>query len=647
MNWKRLLLFVVMLGIPAASYAQTSKIPQQCVGSGSATAQTCTTLLVFTPSVGDVIIFTPGTTNTGDMTLGINSGTAYHLRKWQASSVLASGDAPAGIPIIMAFDGTYWEVTSIGNAPSSGGSAASPTYSVQYNNSGPFGGTTAPSANGQYDCGYTITGAVAAAPTCPQVGLGSRALTGSTTGLTVAYSDNATRIDHDVAATGTGAITLPTATTLGNTNFAFSYCNFSPQTDVITPTTWTIAASSTLSVLPNTCYGIWVDPNSSTNWLASSGSGGSTPCTTTNLSVQYDNSGVFGCFPDFTFSTPHTLLAGASGLVDLHSEASGGLRIPVAAGATSASDGSIDYDSTNKNTHVRTNGADSIVAAEASAIAAGFLPEATNATQSLLKASLCDNGITTTNVFTCSDTAGAAFVAVKTGTSPPTCTAGSAGSQCNSEGSTGATGASGVDDFDAISPTHTEDVNNNNTGDMPISRAPCVNVTPVTVAANVTTDQNLQACTLSANTLNVVGHTLKVYVAGNFSTATASTASLTFKVKFCTVSGCGSGTVISPITTTTGATTALTASSLFFSQTSLITTQTAGASSAYEAHGSLLIDLSATAATPDSSYGDTNTTTVGTIDSTGAIYLQVTVAASAGSTSNSFTERQLVVELIN
>ena len=105
--------------------------------------------------------------------------------------------------------------------------------------------------------------------------------------------------------------------------------------------------------------------------------------------------------------------------------------------------------------------------------------------------------------------------------------------------------------------------------------------------------------------------------------------------------------MISPITTTTGATTALTASSLFFSQTSLITTQTAGASSAYEAHGSLLIDLSATAATPDSSYGDTNTTTVGTIDSTGAIYLQVTVAASAGSTSNSFTERQLVVELIN
>jgi hypothetical protein len=190
-------------------------------------------------------------------------------------------------------------------------------------------------------------------------------------------------------------------------------------------------------------------------------------------------------------------------------------------------------------------------------------------------------------------------------------------------------------------------VNNNNTGEMALSRTLCVNVTPVTVAANVTTDQNLQACSLNANTLNVVGRTLRVDVSGVFSTAAASVASLTFKVKLCTVSGCGSGTVIAPITTVTGATAALTASNLSFSQKSIISTQTAGSSSAYEAHGQLTIDLSSTAATPDSVYGDTNTATVGTIDSTGALFLQVTVAASAGSTSNSFTERQLVVEVLN
>lgn len=226
------------------------------------------------------------------------------------------------------------------------------------------------------------------------------------------------------------------------------------------------------------------------------------------------------------------------------------------------------------------------------------------------------------------------------------CTAGTGGGSCANEG-TAFTGASTVDGWYADSTQHAVEVNNNNTGAMPVSRTGCVNLTPVTVAANVTTDQLLMACSLNANLLNVVGRTLKVYVAGVFSTAAASVASLTFKAKLCTVSGCGSGTVISPITTTTGATSALTASNLAFSQTSYISTQTAGSSSAYEAHGFMTIDLSATAATPDSTYQDTNTATVGTIDSTGALFLQITAAASAGSTSNSFTERQLIVEVVN
>jgi len=213
--------------------------------------------------------------------------------------------------------------------------------------------------------------------------------------------------------------------------------------------------------------------------------------------------------------------------------------------------------------------------------------------------------------------------------------------------SAGPSGVASSDLLYADSTKHTASVNNNNTGNMPISRSPCVNVTPVTVAANVTTDQLLMACSLNANALNAVGHTLKVYTAGVFSTAAASVAAITIKTKLCTVSGCGSGTVIGPISTTTGATAALTASNLSWSQTSYISTQTAGASSAYEAHGFMTIDLSATAATPDSVYQDTNTATVGTIDATGALFLQVTVAFSAGSTSNSVTDRLLVAELVN
>ena len=220
------------------------------------------------------------------------------------------------------------------------------------------------------------------------------------------------------------------------------------------------------------------------------------------------------------------------------------------------------------------------------------------------------------------------------------------GAICGNEG-TAPTGTANVDTLHEDSTQHAWEVNNNNTGFMPVERTVCVNVTPVTVAANVTSDQLLMACSINANLLNVVGRTLRVYVAGVFSTAAASTASLTFKVKLCTVSGCGSGTVIAPISTATGATAALTASNLSFSQTSYISTQTAGATAAFEAHGFLDIDLSATAATSLSVYQDTNTATVGTIDSTAADFIQITCAASAASTSNSFTERQLIVTALN
>jgi hypothetical protein len=258
--------------------------------------------------------------------------------------------------------------------------------------------------------------------------------------------------------------------------------------------------------------------------------------------------------------------------------------------------------------------------------------------------SACNDGITTATTFSCSEPA--AFSSVATGASPPTCTPGSGGGDCATEGTAQAAVAS-VDDLHADSTAHAWQVNNNNTGEMTVSRTLCVNVTPVTVAASVTSDQLLQACSINANTLNVVGHTLKVTTAGVYSTATASVASLTFKVKLCTVSGCGSGTVITPLNAATGATAALTASNLQFLEEGYISTQTAGASSAYEAQGKLTIDTSATATVSESIYPAANTATVGTIDSTGALFIQVTVAASAASTSNSFVGRHLIVELVN
>lgn len=274
----------------------------------------------------------------------------------------------------------------------------------------------------------------------------------------------------------------------------------------------------------------------------------------------------------------------------------------------------------------------------------GFIPKAASPTS--LANSLCDEAITAANTITCTDTSGIAVVSAATGASPPVCTPGSGGATCYTEGTQPST-AAGVDNLSANSTTHTLNVNNNNTGEMPVSRTLCVNLTPVTVAASVTSDQNLQACSISANALNAVGHTLKVWTAGVFSTNAGSTAALTFKVKLCTVSGCGSGTVITPLNATTGATAALSATNLQFAESGLIATQTAGASSAYESQGTLTIDISATATVSESVYPAANTATVGTIDSTGALFIQVTAAASAASVNNSFTARQLIVELVN
>jgi hypothetical protein len=67
--------------------------------------------------------------------------------------------------------------------------------------------------------------------------------------------------------------------------------------------------------------------------------------------------------------------------------------VPAQAGLTSGTDGTIAYDTTNKNTHIRSNGADSLAVAESSAVAANTVLKALNATNSLLTASgIVDTG---------------------------------------------------------------------------------------------------------------------------------------------------------------------------------------------------------------------------------------------------------------
>jgi hypothetical protein len=189
------------------------------------------------------------------------------------------------------------------------------------------------------------------------------------------------------------------------------------------------------------------------------------------------------------------------------------------------------------------------------------------------------------------------------------------------------------------------------TPDGQIERGFNVNVTPVTVNANVTTDQNLMAVTIPANNLNVVGRTLRVFVAGVYSTAATSTAQMTLKIKICSVSGCGSGNVASVISIQSAALGTLTITNNAWNGTFYVTTQTASTAGAWESHGAFGIDEGALATAADSFFNDSNNATVtgspSAIDTTAQNFLQVSFAFSAGSTSNSVTERQLVVEVVN
>jgi hypothetical protein len=170
-------------------------------------------------------------------------------------------------------------------------------------------------------------------------------------------------------------------------------------------------------------------------------------------------------------------------------------------------------------------------------------------------------------------------------------------------------------------------------------------VSPVSASANVSTDQNLMAVSIPASKLNIANRTLRISGAGIFTTVAANTSTVTVKVKLCSVLGCGSGTVVTLATFVSGANGGGQTNDPF-SFVLMSTTQTAGVSSAYEAHGNLTIDLTGVGVSA-AMYPDSNATTAGTIDSTAQMYLQVTGAFSSASASNSISQRQMTVEVLN
>ncbi len=164
------------------------------------------------------------------------------------------------------------------------------------------------------------------------------------------------------------------------------------------------------------------------------------------------------------------------------------------------------------------------------------------------------------------------------------------------------------------------------------------NITPVTVSANTTSDQQLMELTLAAGYFNSGGQPFLFNGAGIYTTPVAQTPTLTFKVKLCTVSGCGSGTVVTLVNIPSTATLASSTNNTWNVNFMGYTANT-GATGNLEIHGPLNVDLGSLSTAPDSLFNDTNTAVSSNIDLTAALFIDFTVATSSGSASNSITQR--------
>jgi len=114
-------------GVLGAQTGHDIAVPLTCAdSSGSGAVQSCTTAPSFTPVANDCVIYTTTTANTGaGLTLNVNSLGAKSVAKWQGTTTLSANDVLANKAVMACYDGTNWEISTIGNAPAAGGNTTS------------------------------------------------------------------------------------------------------------------------------------------------------------------------------------------------------------------------------------------------------------------------------------------------------------------------------------------------------------------------------------------------------------------------------------------------------------------------------------------------------------------------------------------
>jgi collagen type VII alpha len=237
---------------------------------------------------------------------------------------------------------------------------------------------------------------------------------------------------------------------------------------------------------------------------------------------------------------------------------------------------------------------------------------------------------------------GATGPASTTGPTGPTGPAGATGASGGPVGPTGPTGLAGATGAASIVPGPTGPIGpigaTGSTGSPGNGSNAVANVAPVTVNANTTSPQTMMELALPAGLLNTSSQPYLIHGSGIFSIGAGQTPALTYAVKLCTVSGCGSGTVV---TLASIATNTLSSGTTWNLNLKAATT-TIGASGALIVHGPLVVSLApGTFAAFYQSYNDTNTGPSSPINLTAALFLDFTVASSTTliTALNSFTQQ--------
>ena len=172
--------------------------------------------------------------------------------------------------------------------------------------------------------------------------------------------------------------------------------------------------------------------------------------------------------------------------------------------------------------------------------------------------------------------------------------------------------------------------------------APCpplTNGASVTVAAATASDQNMMQLTEVPGMLNFSGRVAILNASGTTTTGASANGALTIKLKLCTVSGCGSGTVLTLLTMGPTATeqTSLTAGG-WVCDAHIFTVAT-GSSGTLQAAGKCAAEiLSATPTDIASTYVAVVAAVSNTIDLTKQLFWQWTIAAAGNSSNNSNTQ---------